>query len=586
MSDQRVLMNFRMRISFWIITLLVQLYFLPSEAEAVGNGTGSTSTNSSFSCASCPPWSICKESKCWCLKVDGIYYHCGFNYTTVQTCSCLTYEKESSTFVLGRCVFSCQPNESLVVLPSSRQGFEQQQVCSRYNRTGTMCGACVEGQCPLSFSYKVTCVPCPRSKRNWLVYFSAAFAPTLFLYVILTFFQVDLTKPHLCALVVYSQLWTSPILLQKLLVMFNITLHRDLADKYFTFATSVYGIWSLDFFRAFPHLPLNIGTMQIQALEFLVPIVLLYVMFLILILKELCRYCLKLSQCQKIRCFTTRRDNDNDGQKCMNSLAGQHANIFVLSLPKILSASLNLLLPVRVHALAENHRSHYVPYVDGTVRYFGSEHWIYGILALSITLILVVLPMLVVSLHPFRFFQLILKRFPYTLSTFIEHFAKRFQTYYKDGSEQSKNYRHFASFHLILLVFVHLLYGCLLGPRVCLICGSVLLLAASVFPMTKPYKIDGHSKLFFSFYLLLALQHHVLAIVDNGAWTIKEKVFFWVLLFILTTFPVVFFVGLLILFLWNLVKGYVHLKEPRCPPADTSTLSVEGRGELNTVESF
>lgn len=138
-----------------LVTLIHQSY---SSGQINDSELDKVSTNTSIACyESCPPWGVCKENKCKC-KVNEVYMKCGKHKTHLQSCACLSFHQH---FIVAKCLFSCQSNVTLTVFQNSVEGFED-KVCKKFNRTGNLCGACREENCPLAFSYRLDCVHCSK----------------------------------------------------------------------------------------------------------------------------------------------------------------------------------------------------------------------------------------------------------------------------------------------------------------------------------------------------------------------------------------------------------------------------------------
>ena len=506
----------------------------------------------------CPPWAICREKGCKCRKLREIHIKCGRNRTTLQTCACLSFDDDSQQFKIGRCIFNCKLRADMLVLENSMHNFEL-EVCKRYNRSGTLCGECLSNHWPLALSYKMDCVLCPSSKENWWKYVLMAFGPTTSLYLAITLFKLDMTSPYIYPFITSAQILSSPILLQRLLIMFSNLEHKALAMWFFNLTSSVYGIWSLDYIRAYFNVCLKLNMIQIQVLEYLVTLYPLYLIVLAYSLRILCQYCshFLIHSWKPLRsCFNLQSVNKNTSK----SLIDVYASFFVLSLSKLMSTTIALLLPVTVSALSEdgNITTYSALYLDGSKDYFGHEHSVYGILALVTTLFLVLIPTIVISLHSFKFSRQFLEDRMFTRRTgiLIHHFVEKFQGYYKNGSAGTRDYRWFSSFHIALITTMHLLYGLLSSTEIYLVGGGILLIAASVFPLLQPYKNELYSKISFGLFLLLALWHFTIASIGSGDWTKTEKVFFLSLSYFFTVLPMCYCCGVIIIFFLNPTKWY------------------------------
>ncbi len=115
------------------------------------------------------------------------------------------------------------------------------------------------------------------------------------------------------------------------------------------------------------------------------------------------------------------------------SVIDAFATFFLLSSVKFLSVSADLLVPTPVYEVYHNHYNYTLGlYYAGDIEYFGPEHLPYGILSIVVLLVFIVLPILVLAVYPFRFFQRFLNMFP--VNWYIFHtFMDLFQGCYKNG---------------------------------------------------------------------------------------------------------------------------------------------------------
>ncbi len=417
-----------------------------------------------------------------------------------------------------------------------------------------MCGVCRDEHCPLALSYRLDCVYCKKNTQNWVKVVFLAFAPITVLYAVISLTKLDITKPHIYAFITYSQILTAPVFMQRSHVMFSSTFHKKLSDVYFTMTSSIYGIWSLDFCRECYSMHLNLNTVQIQMLEYLVVIFPLYLIFLTYIIQKTCQYifysCSKTSA-SSISCLNKKKEE----QTPFCDFIDQFTTFFVLSSTKVLSASINLLLPVKIHSLKGNLVSTAL-YLDGSKEYFGEDHYVTGAMALLITFILLVLPTLTILAHFFK-----CRRHENSLIVVAHQFEDRFYKHYKDGAGETRDCGYFATFHIVLVTSMQLIYGIVSSPMMFLLGSGVLFLAAFLFAMCKPYKNNCHTKVTFGLFLTLALQHILLFEVDNGTLTAKQVIAVWCFLFIFSWIPLVHcFLALFYLYInpmkyWNTVLG-------------------------------
>ncbi len=162
------------------------------------------------------------------------------------------------------------------------------------------------------------------------------------------------------------------------------------------------------------HLP-DLGTLDIQALEYLIAI---YPLLLILV-----TYVLTKLDHSDTRCvvyvwkpFSLLLATFDQNWESSRSLMDVFIVFFILSLTKIVYVSLDLLIPTKVYTLAVNGtKGHYhALYFDGTKEYFGREHLPYGILAVIMLSFFILLPTSILFLFPFRLFQVMLSKSPFS----------------------------------------------------------------------------------------------------------------------------------------------------------------------------
>ena len=120
-------------------------------------------------------------------------------------------------------------------------------LCGMYNRTGTLCGSCVNGTYLHAYSYDMSCTECVGDWSNWIKYIVIAYVPMTLLYMIVLLFKVNIPSSHLQGYILFSQIISLSIILRDILIYM-----RDYSDNTLDKATQIFGtlyeIWNLDFF--------------------------------------------------------------------------------------------------------------------------------------------------------------------------------------------------------------------------------------------------------------------------------------------------------------------------------------------------
>ena len=377
-----------------------------------------------------------------------------FDNKSVLDCYCVTYNKLEDSVEIGKCIFNCMKADSLFrdgiysKLPSNVSDLNK-MFCDRFNRQGTLCGQCKDNHFPLAYSFNLTCVKCPHSKTNWIKYVLVAFLPLTAFYFVILLFKVNIASSHLYGFVVYSQAVTMPVLAR-----IEILAHQNRPEQSFVLRIigSLHGIWNLDFFRFINYgICLETSSLFNLTLDLFVavyPLLLMIVTYLMIHLYDRNFRPLVMLWRPFRRIFSLFRDKWD----IRSSVIDSFATFFLLTNVKFLSIAYDLLNPVQVFKLSSsgNISTSQKLYYDATIDYFGSTHLPYSILAIVVLVVFVLLPVLILMLYPFRWFQKILNILPirwHVLHTFMDSF----QGCYKDGTEPgTRDCRWFVSIVFII----------------------------------------------------------------------------------------------------------------------------------------
>ena len=128
------------------------------------------------------------------------------------------------------------------------------------------------------------------------------------------------------------------------------------------------------------------------------------------------------------------------------------ASIYLLCFTQFAATSLQLLYPTTLYYKNEN--KHVMFY---NVKYFGWPHSFAGIFAIIVLVFIIFLPMLYIQLYPFKLFHKLLSCLRLRKEILIL-LGDVFTGAYKDGSNNTRDYRYFAGFYLFLRIIVLFLY--------------------------------------------------------------------------------------------------------------------------------
>ena len=455
--------------------------------------------NKSLTCSedqedACQPGLFCEGGQCECGVYPNYIVSCNGTTLSVLQCNCATFNEEKKLVLVGACFYGCRgwSNECINVyhpLPRTGKALND-AMCKYFNRTGALCGRCLPDHYPLAYSFNMTCIPCPHANRNWWRYVIAAYLPLTVFYIIIFFFKINIISSHLFGLVVVSQIATMPAVSRLSLITLNTdTYAGSCYIQFFRVLLSLHGIWNLDFFRPFySGICLGMGALPTLALDYAIavyPILLMIITYLLIVLYDR-NYRVITMMWRPFRfLFSYYRRNWD----VRTSVIDAYATFFLLSFVKFLSVSIDLLVPVRVYELHQDHYNYSLGlYYAADIEYFGSEHFPYGILAIIMCLFFVILPVTTFVLYPFIFFQRFLNLFPirwYILHTFMDIFLGS----YKNGTESgTRDCRWFSSVYFICYFLLLIQYAITFSIISSIIAALILMFFAILIMAVQPYK--------------------------------------------------------------------------------------------------
>ena len=476
-----------------------QLNFVDDNSQAIGVGE-----------LMCPPWYQRKhDGKCEMGK--------GFKRIVtsekrtrqiwLQTLYCMTTSEENATNrsdVIGSCLYSFVGHSLIYPLPCDISELNN-YTCAGLNRKGQLCGRCVKGFAPPVYSYVLNCVNCTDYHLNWLKYIGVAFGPLTLFCILICIFHISATSAYLHGFIFFSQIITMPMILRM------ITSSHLYKDTHFRVGTCLYAsllsIWNLDMFRLFYEpfcIHPNMTVVQALALDYIIafyPLVLLVITYgLVSLHSRNNRIVVTLWRPFRIllRPFLSNLNIET-------SLIESFATLYILSTLKVQSVTLDLLSPTPLYVDGSIDPKLYL-YLAGNVEYFGPGHLRYAILALLLFTFFLFIPGLLLFLYPCSFFQRFLNKIHCNFLA-LRIFMDVFQGHYKDGTNNTRDYRFFsgiffwtrfvlvASFVSLSSLYSFLAFGIII---------TMLLLTVAV---VHPHRTKLHYKFDCICLVLLSLLH-------------------------------------------------------------------------------
>ena len=435
----------------------------------------------------CPTWFIPDTSStnktiCKCPNSLSGVVQCGeqSNQSSLRTIYCMTYNCEHNSTYVGRCPFNTKSgllslNTKLPTSISDVNDF----MCGSLNRTGLLCGRCMDGLGVATLSYERYCLECWNSFRGWALYvFLILFPPTLFFFFVLLF-QIKVTSAPMNFFVFIAQF---------ILFIINQSPQYQTTNPLYYLLITFYGFWNLDFFRyVFPQICVSdkLTQLHVLALDYipaLYPLLLIVLTYVSIELHDRDYRVFVWLWKPFGKCFARVKILRNLNPKA--SVIHTFAAFLLLSYSKLLFVSFSLMNYTTVYNTTGDQFGPRRVYYNATLSYLSSEHAPFFVLAICI-LIIIVLPFtLLVLLYPTRWFQRCICscRGAHALHTF----ADIFHGCYKNGTNGTRDYRYFAGFYLIfriVLTLVYMFYNYIL--EIGTIVGIVISLS---FALLRPYR--------------------------------------------------------------------------------------------------
>ena len=430
----------------------------------------------------------------------GYYNYSGERYLVAGHCPyCSTYKKTTGDEYLS--------------LPDDPRLLDG-HLCGRINRTGVLCGECIDDYGPaLNSKFLVKdCVPCPEKdvNYNWFLYLLNEFLPTTIFFFIVALFNISVTTGAANGFVFFAQVITTIFGIDSdgTIPLANITSAAPaLQDLYLI----PYGIWNLDFFR--PILPKfclspHISTVQLMTLGYVTALYpLLLVIFFALVLWLYDHNCRPVvSLCRPVhRCFYHMRRRWN----LQRSLLHVFGTFLLLSYTKLTLVSVVIVTQSPLFMDTGETVGPGVMYFNGEITVFSDEFVPYLLAAVIVLATFVALPPIVLVL-PSLFKAL--ERMGVKRSTRwqpgqkLQYFLNIFHGCYKDGTEPgTRDFRWFAGLYFFIRLALYILYPSSPNWLVQYVGQQIFCtIAILIFTLLQPYRIHWHNKLDAIIFTLLA----------------------------------------------------------------------------------
>ena len=423
--------------------------------------------------------------------------------TITWMCMSLSHDNKSKVTVAGKCRYSqlgTFNNDYFIEQPIAVTELDN-FTCGWLKRTGLLCSHCrnqSHGVAVLSYRYE--CVECLGSFHGWLLYLTLVLIPVTLFFLFIIACNIRATAAHMNAFI---------CIVQMILYCSN-TVASAFHTNFGKFAVTLSGIWNLDFFQyIFPPFCIdnNYSTLRVLSFGYIsafYPLALLIITYICIELYDknyrLFRaawlpFGLCLSFIQK---HLSVKFHINAKLNVLNAFA----TFSILAYCKILYTNFALLSPTQLYeSNGYSSGTQYTLY-NASALYLGEEHKPYFILAIIVLLVFNIFPMVLLFLYPTKPFQKLSNCFPRMRWDYLHIFMDFFQGCYKNGTNNTLDYRYFAGLYLLIRFINHIGSDWLYT----IIIQTILSLMVSIlFGVLRPYRKDFYNRLDCMFFGLLTL---------------------------------------------------------------------------------
>ena len=393
-----------------------------------------------------------------------------------------------------------------------------------FTRRGRLCGQCKDGYSVAINSNYLVCVQCNKPEtvvKGWALLIALEFIPITVMVILIAMLNVNLNQGSLNAYIFFCQIMT---------VSFpSVGYPAWLLTHEYPQTYSIYllplSIWNLnfinipsvsesfsdevDYYKFSIHISQSTSPLEAISFWFLIafyPFVLLILIYICTILYGRGYKCIVYFVRPFHRILARFRSMFN----IQPSLTHTAASVFTLCFVQLAATSFKILHPAWYED--KHGKYHSVFFYDGTQPYFRNWHGLAGTFAVMVLMFLSIVT-LYLLIYPFQWFQKCLNKVKFR-KDFLISVTDAFTGPYKNGTENSWDYRFFAGVHfalrLIIMVFYYVpqdrsiirhnyMYMYIIAGLEATLC----FLTATAIIIFRPYKRNIHS--FNNMFLLLVL---------------------------------------------------------------------------------
>ena len=370
------------------------------------------------------------------------------------------------------------------------------------NHNGTLCGPCKDNHSVAINSPYLSCVPCNEPLtvlKGWALLIAMEFIPLTFMIAIIAILNVNLNQGSLSAYIFFCQMITIPFpsvgYPAQSVVAYNFQ-YRVL--DFFFLPLSIWNLGFIDFpscnlwSRSNECSPVSIcistNTTPLGAISFWY-LIAFYPFFLLALVYACISMYDKGNKCivfvfRPVHRLLARFWRIFNIQP---SLTHTIASVYTLCFTQLAATSLKILHPT--NALGKVRF-----FYDGSMLYFHGTHGAAATLALIVLIVVIIIPTVYLTIYPFKWFQKCFNKMKFKKDLIIS-VTDVFTGPYKDGTQNSWDYRCFAGIYFVLRMIIMICYMLARNFQMIIFVVQTFLCSLSIITIAifRPYKKNIHT---------------------------------------------------------------------------------------------
>ena len=421
-----------------------------------------------------------------------------------------------------------------------------------------LCGSCPPGTAvPITGNGILHCIKCASSEDDglflWYYILPLQFLPLTIMIVLIIVLDIKLVGGHITGYILYCQMLSLPFpqLLSTVVVPFTSMWNINFISLCIT------GVFVIIYFCSIciTHTMRALGAISFWYVVAFYPLVLLLLLYVWIIMYERgwrMVVCITRPVHRLLARFWLKFD-------IHPSLIDSVAGIYILCFTQLAVTSLKILHFTWWESLTSDEYG-LAFYYDGTLDYFKGRHALAGSFAIIVLIIFVILPMVYLLLYPFKYFQRFLDVCKLRRQ-FTDAVVDSLTGSFKNGSDNTYDYRFFAGLYLLLRIIIICLFYIPYTEKQYImyaLCGVVVVHGAAV-TIFRPFRKNLHNFSNFILTVFLALNFGLL--LTSSMLFLINSLTFSIPFLIISNSP---FLLVFVYCIYKIVKKCMRCCRPRC----------------------